>query len=1554
MKLKNGRISKLLSILLAAGLLVTSVPQSVLDADAEELAEAFNEEDDEYDETEQSGNVTVNFSGEHFTVYDYDDDETEITEVEVYKGYSGHAYIVPETGYTISQIATESDIVSVSSCWNDCNQAGRYRCYFSTQTVESNQSATVQVTTVPTANQVLSLEYSSDVVEEVKLYNNDEQVSINAAKQATVSNAYGNKIYLKMKDEKVPIVTIRRGDDSVEELTFDSVDDSGYYHCFLGKAYQDETISITAGESCTITLGGDYTNMVRIVPHGGIDSWEQWDEDIIPPPEEENTIQAVVGKTLYFYAYVSAPSWKFTTDSTGGITKQSIKGHGTVYAVTPLGDTNVDLVTEAKEIPVSYTDGVVKNLQIVTEQEDEEEESTTVKAELVDEDKLVRAYYEDDLQFSFQLASENVLGRVYYIEEVKEKDDGSEDYETVEYKRNVATTYDETKEQYTFWIPTRDATEIVIEAGMSCTVTLEYDEDYLCFYKYKRENCRDYEGDWAPSAEWDSWDDFTAIVAVGTPFGFFVEDYLYIGSYSLVVEPSIDITTLRKYTASEDDTEGFAYEITPQKDTTIKVLSVAKKIPLTYTDGAIQIQKATTDNGQSIEVAEDGTSVNVYIQEDDASICFSMADGNTLSHVYRYYTDWDDDEKAFTNKKELTVTGPDATGNYTFVVDLDEDIEKIEFVTESSTVAKETVTISATELQNQMTYSKSPVQCYSDIRVTNSNGDDITETLRSELLVSYEGREGTEYSASTTAPVHAGKYTLKIAVPSDNETYKGSVSYDFEITPKQTKVTALNYTWKNTVGHPTAESYPGGYEADLVSGDVLTAAPTYTYYKDSEMSVEVKEEDWAALENGAVVWVKPGNANAGSDYEITEYVPGKITVFVPGETMSIEDIPEQTYSGNAVKPTVVVLGADGDELKAGKDYTVKYYNNVNASSKASDSAAGSEFDSSLPYVEITGIGNYEGTIRKNFRILPVAIDDGEGNPAAGITLKYTDQFVVGKKDLQPLSSIKYKAAMKAGTDYDVTISGDNYKATNEGTKLPVITKGAVGTYTLTISGKGNYTGAIEKTIYVVSAEEPAKLMKNATITLGKNLKSVKFSDYTDGEVTLTPAMEKGDDVFVVTVGKGAAATVLQYNANNDESEYLIEYTNNDRVGTATMTITGNPAKGYVGSKSVTFKITGTPFNERNVSVSDFADSVIYSGEPIRQDKVVLTAATSGQAAKTFVQGEDYTVTYKNNLKKGTATVTFTAKPESGYVGKFNKKFKIGAVELKDLAGIAYSEDNEIWNDVTQSGDKLSIADALSYDIAGVTPSLRLVDQEGNVLKAGTDYTVKYTNNKSVTTSAVAENKHPGIVIKGKGNYAGTLNIGFSICKSSKDAVQTSVTALAYNAKKADSFAYKPKLKIMNGKKALSSKDYSVEYQNNTQADVKAYLAYLNGGNAAAQPKAVITIKESSNFYDTSAAEGGNTIEVPLEIYETKLTKKNLDVQVTGDTTYTGEQLQPEITVSVTDKGNTTVLKENKDYTITYGANVTAGKNKGSVTITGKGLYGGSVTYKFDIARSSVK
>ena len=50
-----------------------------------------------------------------------------------------------------------------------------------------------------------------------------------------------------------------------------------------------------------------------------------------------------------------------------------------------------------------------------------------------------------------------------------------------------------------------------------------------------------------------------------------------------------------------------------------------------------------------------------------------------------------------------------------------------------------------------------------------------------------------------------------------------------------------------------------------------------------------------------------------------------------------------------------------------------------------------------------------------------------------------------------------------------------------------------------------------------------------------------------------------------------------------------------------------------------------------------------------------------------------------------------------------------------------------------------------------------------------------------------------------------------------------------------------------------------------------------------------------------------------------------------------------------------ILLENTNYTLSYGANISAGKNKGSVTINGMSpKYGGSITQKFDILKKTIE
>lgn len=135
---------------------------------------------------------------------------------------------------------------------------------------------------------------------------------------------------------------------------------------------------------------------------------------------------------------------------------------------------------------------------------------------------------------------------------------------------------------------------------------------------------------------------------------------------------------------------------------------------------------------------------------------------------------------------------------------------------------------------------------------------------------------------------------------------------------------------------------------------------------------------------------------------------------------------------------------------------------------------------------------------------------------------------------------------------------------------------------------------------------------------------------------------------------------------------------------------------------------------------------------------------------------------------------------------------------------------------------------------------------------------------------------------------------------------------------------------------------------NTQADFEAYLQkYKQAEQLAddAMPRAVIT---AAGNYTLS-----EPLIVPLSIYETKLTRANLQVEV-EEAVYTGTQVTPRVTVTYLGGTSPQTLSEGRDYIVSYGANVKSGKNKGSVTISGTGvLYGGSVTVKFEIMKKPI-
>lgn len=831
--------------------------------------------------------------------------------------------------------------------------------------------------------------------------------------------------------------------------------------------------------------------------------------------------------------------------------------------------------------------------------------------------------------------------------------------------------------------------------------------------------------------------------------------------------------------------------------------------------------------------------------------------------------------------------------------------------------------------------------------------------------------------------------------------YRGSISRTFEIKPAQLEIKAKDKALLINERIPSGNEYE--YEVNgLMTGDLLSVMPSFscdivnsavagryeivpygadaganyiiTYvngrltvaseYISCTVTFDVQGHgtapaDYYGIRVGATIdrpddpletghrfdgWYRDTACTKAWNFD-TDIVQSDMTLYAKwlgesdGGVLALQEIADVYYTGKACKPAVSVY--DGDTLlKAGRDYQIKYYNNINANAdgmRKEGNGQGTHFKAALPYVEITGKGNYTEVVKVNFNILKTSIGDGSDKPAAGVSLKVADQFVQAKKALKPFSSIKYAKAMKLNTDYTLSLTAVNVRDQSgrsvlSGTECEnaAIPAGYEGEFLLAVQGIGNYEGSICKTIYVT---DKVHLIKNAKITLGKNLKKIT---YNGRPVELTPSEVNTPDTFTVQCGN----VLLKY-----RRDYYVKYTNHDKVGKAELTIIGTGE--YAGSKTVTFNIVGRTFSAKTVNVEGITDQV-YTGRALTQNGAVLTYGVGTAEERTLKYGTDYTISYSKNINKGTATMTFKGVNAQGFNGSFKKTFRITA---KDIA------------QVQQSAEMQNLA--FRYCKAGVKPveEIVLTNDEGFVLRNGKDYTLIYANNKTVRNAA--DENPPTITVKGRGNYTGEFRVPFTIQRAdlSITGINIKTSPMAYNPNKAETYVYKPAVKLTDGKTALrAGTDYEIAYENNTQADYESYMQKLNAQNAAESgmpqteevtavdddmPRAVITEKADSGY-------GLSTpIVIPLPIYQNKLTKNNLAVEI-GEAVYTGGQVTPTVTVYYLDADGRKALQEGTDYTISYGANNKSGKNKGSVTISGMApVYGGNVTVKFEIKRKPI-
>ena len=209
---------------------------------------------------------------------------------------------------------------------------------------------------------------------------------------------------------------------------------------------------------------------------------------------------------------------------------------------------------------------------------------------------------------------------------------------------------------------------------------------------------------------------------------------------------------------------------------------------------------------------------------------------------------------------------------------------------------------------------------------------------------------------------------------------------------------------------------------------------------------------------------------------------------------------------------------------------------------------------------------------------------------------------------------------------------------------------------------------------------------------------------------------------------------------------------------------------------------------------------------------------------------DYTVSYQDNINVGTAKVIVTGK--GNYTGTVTKTFTIVKGDgqkpgAPDVPGV---------KELSKCTITLSKT-TYTYDGKAKKPAVTVKDGT-TVLKAGTDYTVAYRENKNAGKAKA--------VITGKGNYKGTVTKTFTI----KVKTGTSHRAGAYQYKVTG-------VSTVSMIGLTNKKATKVKVQNTVKIGGKSFKVTAIANNAFKKNKKVTSVEIGNNVktIGTSAFEG---------------------------------------------------------------------------------------------------
>ena len=445
--------------------------------------------------------------------------------------------------------------------------------------------------------------------------------------------------------------------------------------------------------------------------------------------------------------------------------------------------------------------------------------------------------------------------------------------------------------------------------------------------------------------------------------------------------------------------------------------------------------------------------------------------------------------------------------------------------------------------------------------------------------------------------VAKGVGTAKITVEYDSDTTYDKEEFTIEVTPKP--LTAAVSHAPITYGDPApTEGYTVTFNG-LLTGDVL-ADTDYTVGTEYKKGDKVGNYKFTFELNTAV-----------KNYKI-DTVTGALVVnpkSIAAPSVTINNPTDKTYTGS---PCVQGVSVKDSEAKLTfDDISVTYENNINVGTAT---------------IIYTGKNNYTGEIRKNFKITEASITDDMIANIPSVTYN--------TKAHTPEVTVMFNGSKLNDADYTVSYSEDCINA---------------GTVTVTVTGKGNFTGTASKNFTIAQAYLS---VENQTVTHFRTETGAKtypvpadmfLADEKETGFTITVTDYAGDAIF--TTAPAVDGTNVNYQLNGTVGTAVVEVkvkpdSSNYVNASFTLTFVVNDKENVSGSISFpdgSAVYTGTGIKYENATISGYSGTLRYGYTPNASTGASLDASGLPLTVGTYTVA----VTFNSDASFGYKTATFT-------------------------------------------------------------------------------------------------------------------------------------------------------------------------------------------------------------------------------------------------------------------------------------------------------------------------